>query len=528
MSSLYALVKLNFRAMLNMFGGTRRNKTKGSGSGIGILVLLIVLALYISGVYSYTMAKMFAPEGMLAQLPAIMAVMTVAFSLVLTAFGAGGIIFGGKDMDLMLSLPISSFSVMLSKVLALYLENAVICIFMMIPCGAAYFYFGGDGGIYFIVAMVVLTLFLAIIPTLFGILIGLILTWMQSRLGGNPLFANLCYVVLFVGVMILSFRLNMALANSMLSVESIGHLFDTALYPIGLFGKGILGNIGAALLFMVVTTASFVIIVYLFSKKYKALLSKLSSHANRSDYKMKSLKSTGPFGALLKKELGRFWGTPIYLFNTGIGVIMAIGGSVYACIQRDNIEVILGQFGSVNTILVLSGLIAFLFILTNPASVSISLEGKTLWILKEAPLSVKAVLGAKAALNMILILGTAVICLPMVWFAFALSATELFCLSLLCVSLALFVPSFGLWVNLKFPKMDGSNDALIVKQSKASFISIFGGAAIMGAGVSLYRIGSKMVSDLNYLLICSAVLGIAGIVMFVLLFRKGQDYLLRL
>ena len=528
MNSFVALVRVNFLALLNMFGGVRRKQTKKTHSGMGVLVLLIVLALYISGLYSFLFAQFMAPMGQLSLMLALMSVIAVAFALIMTAFGSGGIIFGGKDMDFMLSLPISAFSVMLSKVLALYLENLLITLFMMLPCGAIYLYHGGAGGVSFVIMLLVQTLFFSLIPTIFAMLIGLFMAWLQSRLGGKAWVSNLAYLVFFVVLMALGFRLNIVLMKGMASVDSMEHMFDTLLYPFGLYRDAILGNLDSAMLFPVITLVPFLVLVYLFSLNYKKILSRMMSHANRSDYKMESLRTSGPFLALFKKELGRFWGTPIYLFNTGIGVLIVIGASIYACVQKDNLQNVLGQMGELSPFLLVSLIAAFCFSLTSPACVSISLEGKTLWILKEAPIPAKTILLAKALLNILLIAVPSVVCLPLVWYAFRFTAGELLILGMLCLSLVLFVPAFGLWINLMFPKMDGTNDTLIVKQSKSSFISIMSGMALVSFGSWLYTRIAQSISEQSYILICSAILGLAGILLFVWLFRKGEKYLLEL
>lgn len=527
MNSFMALVKVNFWALLNMLGGGSRKRNKSSRSGTGMLVLLAFLGLYVSGIYSNLFAKMLSPVGMLSMLPALMAVITCMFSLMMTAFGASGIIFNGKDMDFMLSLPISAFSIMLSKVSALYLENLVICFFMMLPCGVVYV-ISGNAGWTLLVGLIILTFFLAIIPTLFAMVIGLFLGWLQSRLGKNALFSNFIYLIFLCLIMFFTFRINVMISNNMMAVTSLNHVFGTFLYPIGLYRDALLGNLVSFLLFMMITTIPFVVIVYLFSRGYKSILSRMTSRTNRSDYKMQALKVNGQFGSLLKKELGRFWGTPTYLFNTGFGVILAIAGSIYACIQKSHIDAFLAQLYGINPYIIICLIALFLFFMTDTACVSISLEGKTMWILKEAPISAKSILLAKAGLNMLLILGTSILCIPMLVYAFGFNISETLALALLCISCVLFVPAFGLFLNLSFPTMDGLNDTLIVKQSKSSMIAILGGMAIVGLGAATYASLRPFLTDLQYVLIFSGILGLTGIGLLAEIFRKGEEYLLRL
>ena len=141
MRKLWCLVKVDFRAMLVAlsFG---RGKT-GKAGGIGALILLAALPLYLSGMYSFLLAEWMRANGALGFLMPVMTLLGIFMSLMLTMFGASGIVYGGRDMDLMLSLPVPAFSVMLAKLLALYLENLVFCGLWLIPTGVALGIYGG-------------------------------------------------------------------------------------------------------------------------------------------------------------------------------------------------------------------------------------------------------------------------------------------------------------------------------------------------------------------------------------------------
>ena len=147
MRKLWVLLKLNFRAMLRAFSfrsGAGSSKKKAAG-GLGALLLMAFLALYLSGVYSFLLASMLAEVGIVEMVLPLMALMACVMSLMFTLFAASGLVFGGKDSDIVLALPVPAFTVMLSKILALYLENLVFCGLWMLPTGAAYLVYAGLG-----------------------------------------------------------------------------------------------------------------------------------------------------------------------------------------------------------------------------------------------------------------------------------------------------------------------------------------------------------------------------------------------
>lgn len=525
MNSFKALLKVNFTGLLYLFKGTGSKKSKMSTNAV--LLLMIGLSLYISVVYSFLLGSIFGPAGLLDLMMAMMAVVICLFSLMFTAFGASGIVFGGKDMDLMLSLPLSAFHVMLSKVMALYLENLMLCGLMMLPCAAAYIRYGGKWNVYFLIAVVVLTLFLAVIPTILALIVGYCLALLQGRFGSNALLNNLSYFVFFVVVMFFSMQINVIMQKSLLNTTSIKAAFSTWLLPVWFYIEGILGKPLSALAFIAITAIPFLLIVFLFSRKYKVILSKLTTKTARSDYKMGSLRASGQFSSLLKKEMGRYWGTPIYLFNTGTGIILAIGGSVYACIRQDMVQALFVQMGG-GKLPLLFLMAAFICVTIDPAAVSISLEGKTLWILKEAPVSAKTILLAKGVMNAVLILATGIICIPLLAFGMRLNGVEIFCLLFLCIAFSVFVPSAGLWVNLLFPKMDASNDMLVVKQSMSAIVCLLGGMGVIGVSSIVYMVLAAFLPSVLVLFGASLLVLTVGVILMLLLAKHGEERLLKL
>lgn len=525
MRKLMALLGLNLKAMMMTFGGTGRKDKKKKVSGILILALMGGLSLYISGIYSFILAEALAPTGQLNLLPVLIAIMASLLSLVFTAFAASGIVFGSKDMDLMFSLPVTPFSIILSKLLALYLENLLFIVFMLMPAGIAYQIYGGEGGAILLVLLVLASFFVALIPTVLAMVAGLVLAVVQSRSQGNALLANLAYLVLFGGIFLLSFQMNTVIGALTSQGEQIQQTLGSWLLPFGLFQAGIFGSVSGFLGLAAITVIPFILVAFLCSRFYLFLISKLAVHTTRNDYRLGELGASSQFGALMKKEVGRFFGTPIYLFNTGMGVMMGLAGSVIACFQRENIALLQSMLSPDLMLGVLCLIFTFCAALTIPASVSISLEGRYLWILKESPISGKTLVTVKAGWNALLIWGLTVVCVPLVWFAFALSPDQVFVLAALGFSLGLFISCMSLTLNLRFPKMDSTNDAVVVKQSMSAVICSFGSIALVAAGAGLYYFLAPILGTTTFLLLFSLLLALLGFVLWLRLQRVCEEKL---
>lgn len=528
MRKYLALIGVNFRVLLSNFtSSSTKNKNKKAASGIGAILLMIGLSSYLSIIYSVLLGEQLAAMDMINLLPVLMAFASALMSVMFTALAASGMVFGSKDMDLMLSLPLSSFSVMLSKIMALYIENFVFCIFMMLPSGVVYLMQGGAGGIMFIVRLIFCTIFLPILPTIASLIIGFAIAWIGGRAKHKKILTSVAYLVFFCVIMYFAMGMNSFMGKLLQNGAAIDKAFSTWLYPIGLMRDAMFGNYFAMVAFVIILVLPFLAIVYLFSTKYKKMLTVLSSHYTRNDYKMGSLKSSGQFKALLKKEFGRFFGTPMYIFNTGIGAIMSVGAGVAAIIFKKEIDIMMTEFGG-NMMPILVLFVAFIVSTLCPASVSVSLEGKTLWILKEAPINPRSFFLAKAGVNAVLIWGTGIITTPMLWYAFGLNMAQGLIMFALFFTSGVLVPLLGLGTNMLFPKMDGVNDVVIIKQSLSALIGIFAPMIVAGIGAIAYVNIGDNIGDLAFFTCTCIILLALSALIYKLLVTKGSEKLLRL
>lgn len=527
MRKLWVLMRLNFRALLVTFSfGSGK---KRAASGIGALVFMGFLALYLSGVYSATLGAMLGEIGLLSFLLPLMSILACGVSLAFTLFATSGIVFGSKDSDLMLSLPVSAFSVMLSKLLALYLENFIFCMLWLIPTGVVYLMRGGEGGPLLMVRLVFAALFLPFIPSLLGMLLGYCVSYFSSHLRKKALISNILYLGSFSVMFILLMQINRLGTILLENKAQFEHLLRTWLLPFGLMTQGLVGNLAALLAFAVLCLVPFLVFAWLFSTQYKKILSGLSNHTTRNDYKLQSVKTQGQFAALFKKEAGRYFGTPIYVFNTGFGIVMLVGAAVAGIFFKNDVSLMIAQIGGVEAALpMLAAGVCFILSTVCTTCVSISLEGKTLWILKESPVSAAALFGSKALLNIALSAFGAVVSMLFIAFTYAVPLISAVMIVILAVSLSILIALVGLIINLLLPKMDADNDTLVVKQSASALCGIFFGMILCGLGVLLYLLIKSVFPLTIFCAACSIILLAASAFCWIWLKTKGAQKLIAL
>ena len=98
----------------------KRGNTQGSRIIVGLGV--ITLTLFI-GVYNTMIAKTLVRIGQQELIPAYMVSVSSFCILFITIFYSNGILFGSKDIDMLLSLPVTNNEIISSKFFLMYLLN---------------------------------------------------------------------------------------------------------------------------------------------------------------------------------------------------------------------------------------------------------------------------------------------------------------------------------------------------------------------------------------------------------------------
>lgn len=509
MGKLWRLVCLNLRGMLNSLKMGSGKKKGAKVTGYGALLLLGFLAVYISGVYSFMFASLLNEVGLIQYLTPMMAILGCALSLVLTIQAASGFIFSGKDSDLMLSLPVSAFSVMLSRITALYIENLFFIGLFMVTSGVAAMV-QGAGGVGYMVGLLICTLLLSFLTTMITTVLSFGVSWLAAHFPHHKLFSTVLYFAMFILIMVGAFQLNNVGTLLLANREAFDRVLGSWLLPFGLVMKGVSGDVGAILLLAAIAVIPFLLIVWLFSSQYKKVLSALAARSVRNDYKLGNLRASGQFQSLFRREVKRYFGTTIYFFNTGFGAVVLIVAAVYGCFVHrqvaEYVEVFSQMVGGMDVLTALAVLaIGFFSTTICTTCVSISLEGKTFWILKEAPVPSKTYFASKIAVNLLVAWPAPLICALSLGIVYGVNPVTLAAAVFVLLALGLLVAVYGLAINLFFPKMDAVNDTVVVKQSASALIGALGGWLILGIAVGGYFLFGKLMPMAGYMAVLGAL-----------------------
>jgi len=481
----------------------------------GVLVFIIAMSA-VSYSYSYMLGTGLKMLGSLELLPAIMFTAACLATLITTIFKVKGTVFGFRDYDLIMSLPVSTASVIACRLLILYSFNFMFTFISMFPMMIVYGILANPGTGFYIMSLL-LMLFAPLIPLVFASVIGTFIAYLASKFRHN----NLLNIIFSISIIFLFVGMQFAFAGENEKLANFSRLITQQLYrlypPARLYSKAVTdGDWICCLLFIALSIAAFVFYTYVVKLLFKKINTLLMTARARSDFKLGELKTASPIKALYIRELKRYFSSSIYVLNTAFGIVILTVMSVAGLFV--DLDAIFGGEQNLNLLKdYLALCLVFFIMLSCTTMASISLEGKSLWIIKSLPVAPMTVFYSKIAVNL-------TICLPalldviLLGIIFGLSAGRIVLLLLMAAAASLLIAMYGLLINLILPNFSWTSPVVVIKQSASTMVTVFSGLAFV---VVYFLFASLMPSELltniGYLLF----LTVADFILYILLKSYG-------
>ena len=469
MSKIWILIRaqlINFFPINEIIEPRNKKKSSIVIASFGIITLAIFFC-----VYNIMTAKTLVQVGQQEFIPAYMVAVSSFSILFLTIFYSNGILFGSRDIETLLSLPLKSSDIISSKFMFMYLLNFLIGFIFMLPGGIVWV-LNGSLNVLHIILYFTSMIFVPLIPMCIAACMGMIVVVVSSYFKRKNVIA---LIFSFVMIGIIGYIAVSAMkSGNEDSIEIMLSKQITGLYPIsGLFVQhtNFPMYIGMGL-FIAFSTAVFYIFVKIFAMKY-GLLNTLAKTTSRYSDNKKSYNRKSIFLALYEKEMGRFLSSYMAVLNAGLGVILLCVFSIF--LLFNSVEQIGESSGIENINEYLSNFaplfIASMLSLSCPAASAISLEGKNIWILQSSPVKVKMILNSKIAVNLTLHLIGYMISI----FAFTLKLDMNFIqvinLIIVPICYSIFITVIGISLNKKYPNYEWESEMMVVKQSMPVIVS---------------------------------------------------------
>ena len=330
--------------------------------------------------------------------------------------------------------------------------------------------------------------------SVFVLTLSCALGWVVAKISlklKNKSFITVVISLAFIGGYYFFYFKAQTLIQDLLANAAVyGEKIKGTAYPLYLFGKVGTGDAFAMAVVSAVILALFALMWALISRSFLKIVTS-SVHTSKKEYKETAVKQKSMAAALLAKEFGRFTSSPNYMLNCGLGILLLPiagvmllwqGGAVISVFN----EVFGARTGS--TPVLLCAAVCMLAFMNDRAAPSVSLEGKSLWLMQSLPVTPWQVLRAKLGMQLILTGIPVLFCTACIAFIYPYTPLELFLMVLVPMSYVLLSALFGLFLGLKMPNLSWTSEITPIKQSASVTIALFSGfgyTALLCAGFML-------------------------------------------
>ncbi|MBE6563599.1 MAG: ABC transporter permease [Ruminococcaceae bacterium] len=520
------LLAVRLRAMFAGFGKNSAYKKSGKktdkkSSSAGKIILYALLFGYVGVVFFFMFYSAFSTVLMMTGEEnrwfyfALAGLMAFAFMIFGSVFTAKSVIYEPSDNELLLSMPVPPFLILASRLVSLFLLEYAFGILIILPAFLVYALnvgFTFAGALFFIIGFILVGILSLAVICLLAYSISAL-----TKRARNKSLVTTVFSLAFLGVYFyVYFNITNIISIFAANMDRIESVVESYLFPFYHLGVSAAdGNILSALIFWLCALIPFALVVLWLTKSF-INIAFTKSGAKHKKYVKGEMKTSSPEWALTKKEISYFFSVPVYILNCGLGLVMSVGYSVLMAVKskelREATGALMGDDGAGSAVLIL--VLLFFAAMNMVSACSVSLEGKRLWIAKSLPLSGKSIVGSKIAAHCIICLPLTALSGIILWVGMGMDVISGLGAVIVPSALTVLMGAIGVAVNLKHPVFDWENEAVPVKQSGATFITMMSGFGIVlltgGAALALYfllGLGAAVLS-VSALMILAAALAL--------------------
>ena len=501
-----------------------KGKRKFSATALIIASLFLLIALSM-GYNLYLMAKSMNMFGFAKNIILVGGVFSAFMVLMITITDTQGYFYKTKDFEMLSSLPLKQSQIVIAKILSSYIITTIYSAMILLPTFVVYFIFCK-----ITIANVFFALFALILAPTFSQLLCSVFAWLinaiSSKMKNKMLMRSILSVLFAIGITVVIYFANSDTMTAMLSIETpvwfkivfpYVHFLQKAMFENSILQ--FLAFVGVCVLYMLATVGIIMLGYNRINKNLLITTSKKPAKQKPITYKQKSVVST-----LLGREARGFVMSPTYLMNGIMGPLLAIVLSF----------MLYGIFKTVPSEPIVTKIFVALEVFTIPlcigiaptTSVSISMEGTKFLNLKSMPVKFKDIAISKILFNILLNLP----CLLVGEIGFCLLLKPGFWVSTMIIVFSVvylvMCSIFGLVMNLKFPKLNWTNEAQASKQGVSLLITMFIDMFVCVLPMVLYFALLDKFANLSMLLFIAVSLIPVVVVLAIaltLLLTKGKE-----
>ena len=510
----------------NFFYNPKKNEARSKSSSIIFIILYILLMVGIHGgmfsFFAYFVCKPLVDVGVGWLYFIIFSLLGIFLGVLGSVFNTYSSLYKAKDNDLLLSMPIPNRYIIISRLLGVYLMGLMFSAVVVLPCVIVYLCVAP-----FSIAAVFGGLMLIILISAIVFILSCLLGWVVAKISDK--LKNKSIITVFVSLAMIGayyffyFKIGDIMQTLVENAEIIAKKTKSGAYALYMFGRIGEGSISAIIVYTLVFAVLFALTYAIISRSFLSLATS-TGKTSRVEYKETYAKQKSTDRALLSKEIRRFTASPNYMLNCGMGILFSIILGVIILIKKGAVSEFVSAFEIKDGYIMLfaAAILCMLASMNDTAAPSVSLEGKSLWLLQSLPVKPWQVLKAKINLQLLLTVPPLLFC--SVCFAIALKP-DIFSLLLLIIYpiiYAFFSACFGLIIGVLKPNLTWTNEITPIKQSLPVFLVLFSGWIYAGIIILCYFLLKKLVTVAVFLTLAAALTAIAAVLMLCWLKKQGS------
>lgn len=480
---LKVLVKKEMAELFrSYFYNAKKNKARSKGATAAYFVLFaLLMAGILGGMFAVLAKTLCAPlhtagvDWLYFAMMGLIAVLLGAFGSV---FNTYSMLYLPKDNDLLLSLPIPVSVLMVSRLVTVYLMGLLYSGVVMLPAILVY-WIQAAFTMTNLLGGLLLTALISVFVMTVSCALGFVVAKISLKLKRKSLITVIVSLVFFAVYYFVVFKAQTLISQLLSNALAFGEAVKGAAYPIYLFGQVGVGDPIPCLVISLVVAALFALMWALISHSFLKLATS-TGKSERKVYKETAVRQKSVSLALLGKEFSRFLASPNYMLNCGLGILMLpVCGVALLWKGGALIELLGGVFGekpgSVPMLLCAMG--CMIASMNDMAVPSVSLEGKSLWLMQSLPVKPWQALRAKLSLQLLLTGIPMLFCLLCLAMVYPFAPLDLLLAAVQTLSFVMLSALFGLFMGLKMPNLNWTQEITVIKQSMGVMIAMFGGWA---------------------------------------------------
>ncbi len=481
-----ALLRVNFSALFTRFfsrsaantrkGGTSRLKT------VGFLLLMLYACfafMTMFGMYFEQLALALFTYGLGWLYFTLYAIAAFALMFLGSVFMVKTQLYEAGDNDLLLAMPIPPGLILAGRMVMLMMLNFVFELIVAVPVLVMWLRVETPT-VAQLVSFILLVLALPFLSMAISGLFGWLLALATSRMRKNSLITVLFSLIFLALYFVLVTQANVYIQQLVMNGEAVAGKL-AAFSPLYWLGSAVANaNILHLLLSLLTLLLPFLVMVLILSATFLQIAT-AKRGAVRQKYEEKAMRASSVSGALFKRELKRLLSSPVYILNAGLGVIFILIAGVALLIKRSLVLQLIAQLGadgSLISVVIVLGLCLMVSTVLFTAP-SVSLEGKTLWIVKSLPVTPQDLLRAKLRLHIYITAPVTVICSAAAAFVFSVSVYDSLIMLVAPFFYVLLSANIGLICNLHNVNLNWVNQTQVIKQSMAVFAAMLLSALVV-------------------------------------------------